>query len=142
MSVPDPDKLLSAIRYDIASWEKADPNSREEWEAAERATSAMAALDKHITEGGRPPRVWQKQAPKLQAPAERPTPRLPGTAWRLLRQSVQADLEQLKAGDLTIDTNYAMADAFRGVLAKMDAFEPGGAWDQPGDGNLMGDQRD
>lgn len=51
------------------------------------------------------------------------------TRWDKLRASINADLEKVKASDLTIDTNYAMGDTFRGVLAKMDALEPGGVWD-------------
>lgn len=60
------------------------------------------------------------------------TPRLPGTAWRKLRKSIEADVAKLREGDITKGNTYAMLDMALGVLAKMDALEPGGAWDQPG----------
>ena len=48
--------------------------------------------------------------------------------WTRLRKSVQADLALVQEGDLTIGNNYAMLDVLKGVIAKMDALEPGGAW--------------
>jgi hypothetical protein len=49
-------------------------------------------------------------------------------AWAALRRSVQADLDKVLKSDLTVDSNYAMADALKGMITKMDALEPGGVW--------------
>jgi hypothetical protein len=49
-------------------------------------------------------------------------------AWAALRRSVQADLDKVLKSDLTMDSNYALADALKGMLTKMDALEPGGVW--------------
>jgi hypothetical protein len=49
-------------------------------------------------------------------------------AWTALRRSVQEDLDKVLKSDLTVDSNYAMADTLKGMITKMDALEPGGVW--------------
>jgi hypothetical protein len=74
--------------------------------AAQRAQKALGATGGELTAG-----YEDKLAAALSLP------------WERLRTSVQADLDHLKAGDLTIASNYGMADALSGVLAKMSGLE-------------------
>ncbi len=54
----EPDLVLQELRQAVNAWENAPPASREEYEAAERATSAASALDDWISHGGFLPRDW------------------------------------------------------------------------------------
>jgi hypothetical protein len=66
--LPDPDEMLEAQRDGISDWEKAPDWGPVEREAAERATSAAAALDHWMTHQGRLPVAW------LEGRAELPPP--------------------------------------------------------------------
>jgi hypothetical protein len=54
----DPDLLLGHMRAGIATWEASQAGSREEQEAAERATAAMATMDDWLSKGGELPSEW------------------------------------------------------------------------------------
>jgi hypothetical protein len=51
--------MLSEVRQQIHRWETAPPGSREENEAAEAATRAMAELDSALCAGGHLPVPWK-----------------------------------------------------------------------------------
>jgi hypothetical protein len=59
----DPDRLLTEIRGAILRWEKAAPDSRGEWDAAEKLTGYISALDDHLVHGGRLPQDWKPLPP-------------------------------------------------------------------------------
>lgn len=59
----DQDEMLREMRRAIIEWERAEPGSRAEQEAAERATSAAAGLDKHLMKGGALPVPWRSATP-------------------------------------------------------------------------------
>lgn len=63
MSSFDPDWTLREMRKAILRWEAAPPGSVAEAEAAEAATSAAAALDKHLSRGGALPASWANASP-------------------------------------------------------------------------------
>jgi hypothetical protein len=54
----DPDEALRQLRSAIVDWEMAEPGSRAEHNAGERATSAAGALDDWLSKGGFLPRAW------------------------------------------------------------------------------------
>jgi hypothetical protein len=65
ISRTDTTRLLSEIRRQTLRWESAAPRSREENEAAEAATRAMAELDAALCDGAGLPVPWQiAQYPK------------------------------------------------------------------------------
>src|SRR2546430_1838308 len=72
----DTTKMLSEVRRQILKWESAPPGSREENEAAEAATRAMAELDAALCDGADLPVPWQTaQYPKEETrrPPDSPT---------------------------------------------------------------------
>lgn len=54
------DRLLELCRRRIVQWERADPHSRAETEAAEAFTRAFAELDVALKDGGRLPLEWMR----------------------------------------------------------------------------------
>jgi hypothetical protein len=72
----NPDEMLTDARQATREWESAEPGSRAESEAAERATAAWSALDTWMSTGGWPPIDW-------------PPPGLP-TSKELARALIQA----------------------------------------------------
>ena len=63
----DQDEMLREMRCAILAWEKAEPGSRAEQEAAERATSAAMGLDRHLMRGGTLPVSWRGAMPPFGA---------------------------------------------------------------------------
>ena len=51
-------ELLRTVRTQIINWERAPFGGREEFEAAEAATRAMAELDRALCNGAPLPRPW------------------------------------------------------------------------------------
>jgi hypothetical protein len=60
--IKTPDELLAQTLADCVAWERAPSGSREENEAAERATSGIMTLDYHLRHGGDLPRAWLARA--------------------------------------------------------------------------------
>lgn len=54
----NPDAVLDEARTALKDWEHADIHSHEEWEAAERLSSAVGALDDWLSRGGALPQDW------------------------------------------------------------------------------------
>jgi len=65
----DASALLTEIRKQVLAWEVAPVGSRQEYEAAEAATRAMAELDIALCDGTHLPVPWQRaQYPSYPAP--------------------------------------------------------------------------